>query len=143
MKYLFLILVTFSSVIHAKHYEVKLLTSDASGKMMLMSPGYLKIFQGDTVTFIPSDPSHNVESVSIPEQASAFASPMGQTFSYTFSNKGVYLYKCSPHFALGMLGVIQVGEAENRLKVEQDWQKISSGVVMNKERINGYLSQAK
>jgi hypothetical protein len=68
---------------------------------------------------------------------------MGEKFSHTFDTKGVYLYKCTPHFALGMLGVIQVGAAENLSKVKKDWSDISSGVVMNKERVSAYLSQVK
>lgn len=140
---LFSVLIILSTKIYAKNHEVKLLTSGDNGQTMLMSPGYLKISKGDTVTFLPSDASHNIQSVSIPKKVKAFASQMGQKFSYTFDEKGVYLYKCTPHFALGMLGVIQVDNTENLAQVRKDWSGISTGVVMNKERVGEYLSQVK
>lgn len=133
--------VSFS--IQAKNHDVKLLTADSTGQTMVMSPGYLHIAKGDTVTFIPSDASHNVESVSIPNSAKKFSSKMGQKFSHTFSENGVYLYKCTPHFALGMLGVIQVGKATNIAQVKKDWADIHSGILMNKERVIAYLAQVK
>jgi len=110
---------------------------------MVMSPSYLKISSGDTVTFVPSGPSHNVESLSIPKNAKSFTSKMGKKLSHTFDKNGVYLYKCTPHFALGMLGVIQVGAADNLAIVRKDWSEISSGVAMNKERVSTYLTQVK
>jgi pseudoazurin len=134
----------FSSFsLSAKNFEVKLLTSDSNGQSMVMSPGYLKIEKGDTVTFIPSDITHNVESIAIPNLAKSFTSKMGEKFSYTFAEQGVYLYKCSPHFALGMLGVIQVGSPDNLNEVNMKWSDVSSGVVMNKERVIKYLSEVK
>lgn len=136
-------LATLNSAVYAKDYEVKLLTTDANGQNMVMSPGYLKISSGDTVTFVPSDPSHNVESLSIPTKAEPFSSKMGKKFSHTFDKDGVYLYKCTPHFALGMLGVIQVDAAENLTTVTKDWSAMSSGVLMNKERVSTYLSKVK
>jgi pseudoazurin len=135
--------IALNATAYAKNHQVKLLTSDANGQNMIMSPGYLKISQGDTVTFLPSDSSHNVESVSLPLKAEKFSSPMGQKFSYTFDENGVYLYKCTPHFVLGMLGVIQVGDAKNLAQVNQDWSTLSTGVAMNKERVSAYLSQVK
>ncbi|MCH2057817.1 MAG: pseudoazurin [Thalassotalea sp.] len=133
----------FSLNVDAKNHEVKLLTADGSGQTMVMSPGFLKVEKGDTVTFVPSDVTHNVESMSIPDSAKPFSSEMGKSFTVTFSEEGVYLYKCTPHFALGMLGVIQAGNANNLEKVKSDWTKESTGVVMNKERVEQYLSQIK
>ena len=124
-------------------HVVKLLTSGENGQTMVMSPGYLKIVAGDSVTFVPADSSHNAESVSIPEGAEKFNTPMGQKATLTFNKEGVYLYKCTPHFALGMLGVIQVGNATNLDKVKADWSGMKAGVAMNKERVDGYIAEAK
>lgn len=143
MTVLIITLALLSSTVSAKHYDVKLLTTDDKGQNMVMSPGFLKISPGDTVTFSPSDPSHNVESVSIPKQVKSFTSKMGQQFTHTFDQQGVYLYKCTPHFVLGMLGVIQVGAAQNLPMVMKDWSAMSAGVAMNKDRVNAYLSQVK
>ncbi|WP_085298850.1 plastocyanin/azurin family copper-binding protein [Cognaticolwellia mytili] len=135
--------IALNATAYAKNHQVKLLTSDDNGQNMIMSPGYLKIALGDSVTFIPADPSHNVESISIPEKAAKFVSPMGQKYSHTFNVNGVYLYKCTPHFVLGMWGVIQVGDAENIEQVNKDWSTLSTGVAMNKARVSAYLSQVK
>lgn len=131
------------SAAHAANHEVKLLTAGAGGQTMIMEPGYLKVAKGDTVTFTPADPSHNVESMAIPEGAEKFSSPMGQAFTYTFSQDGVYLYKCTPHFVMGMIGVIQVEQPTNLEAVQAYWTGIQSGVVMNKERVPSYLKQVK
>ncbi|QBF83277.1 pseudoazurin [Shewanella maritima] len=133
---------TLSTNAFAAEHEVKLLTADAAGQTMIMEPGYLKIAKGDTIKFTPADPTHNVESMVIPEGAEAFNGPMGQPFSVTFNNEGVYLYKCTPHFVMGMLGVIQVDNAVNIDDVKQQWTTIEPGVMMNKERIAQYLEQA-
>lgn len=127
----------------AKNHQIKLLTTGENGQTMVMSPGFLKISQGDSVTFIPSDVTHNVESLAIPEGAESFNSAMGKEVTITFTKQGVYLYKCTPHFALGMLGVIQVGEPVNLAKVEKEWSTLSAGVALNKERVTQYLSEVK
>ncbi|REL35235.1 plastocyanin/azurin family copper-binding protein [Thalassotalea euphylliae] len=132
-----------NNVAAAKNHEVQLLTADGSGQTMVMSPGYLKIAKGDTVTFVPADVTHNVESVAIPSAAKKFSSTMGQKFTYTFDEQGVYLYKCTPHFVMGMLGVIQVDGADNLGDVKKQWETVGAGVVMNKERVASYLAQVK
>jgi len=128
-----------SPSLSAKEHVVKLLTSSASGQTMVMEPSYLKISAGDSVKFVPADVTHNVESVSIPAKADKFLSAMGQEFTVTFDEKGVYLYKCTPHFIMGMFGVIQVDEAANLDQVKADWEKIRSTVVLNKEHVDKSL----
>ena len=44
---------------------------------------------------------------------------------------------------LGMVGVIQVGKAVNIEKSKEDWAKNKSTVVVNKERMDKYLSMVK
>ena len=127
----------------AKNHTVKLLTTGENGQTMVMSPGFLKVASGDTVTFVPADVTHNVESLAVPQNANPFSSAMGKEVTITFTEPGVYLYKCTPHFSLGMLGVIQVDEPVNLAKVEQVWASINAGVVLNKERVAQYLSEVK
>ncbi|GHG02818.1 pseudoazurin [Thalassotalea marina] len=141
--FIFAISFVFSSAVFAKNHQVKLLTMADGGQSMMMSPGFIKIDKGDTITFIPSDATHNAESIALPNNATAFNSAMGTEVTITFSAEGVYLYKCTPHFALGMLGVIQVGAPNNLEQVKNKWQQIKSGVVMNQERVEQYLAQVK
>ncbi|SFC28539.1 plastocyanin/azurin family copper-binding protein, partial [Pseudoalteromonas denitrificans] len=99
--------------VHAAEHTVKLVTSGSDGATMFMEPGYIKINKGDVINFIPSDASHNAQSFSVPKGAKAFMTPFGQPAKVTFDKEGVYLYKCLPHIVMGMVGLVQVGSAEN------------------------------
>ncbi|WP_375263659.1 pseudoazurin [Palleronia sp.] len=98
----------------AADYEVKMLNSGAEG-MMVFEPAYIQIEPGDTVTFLPTDKSHNAETIPgmLPEGAEPFAGAMNKEVSVTFTEEGIYGVKCNPHYAMGMTAVIQVGNAEN------------------------------
>jgi len=64
------------------------------------------------VTFLPTDKSHNAESIlgMMPEGAEAFKGRINQEISVTFDESGVYGIKCLPHYALGMVALIEVGD---------------------------------
>ncbi len=61
----------------------------------------------------------------------------------TFSQEGVYIYKCLPHVVLGMVGVIQVGKAVNLEQAKKDAAALSGTIAMNKARLGEYLAQVK
>lgn len=84
-------------------------------------PVALKIAPGDTVSWTNMS-GHNVhfEKGNIPEGAEPFVSPLGDSVSRTFDKEGVYLYKCDPHFAMGMVGAIVVGEPVNMDAVSEN-----------------------
>ena len=96
----------------AAEYEVKMLNKGADGEMMVFEPAFLKIEPGDTVTFVPTDKSHNSETIlgMIPEGAEAWKGKINGEVSVTLEEPGVYGFKCMPHYALGMVGLIQVGD---------------------------------
>ncbi|ALO35017.1 hypothetical protein CMT41_10055 [Colwellia sp. MT41] len=127
----------------AKEHQVKLLTANASGQTMIMEPDFLKISPGDSVRFIPSDASHNAQSLLSPKGGITFNTPMGKVAVVEFKQEGVFLYKCLPHFALGMVGVIQVGNAVNLADVKTQWQTLQAGVVMNKDRVTATIAKIK
>jgi pseudoazurin len=85
--------------------------------VMVFEPTALKITQGDTVTFVPTDKSHNAESVKdlIPAGAQPFKVKMNQQIKVTFDVPGAYVVKCSPHFPMGMAAVIVVGDSPSNL----------------------------
>lgn len=84
-------------------------------------PAAIKIKPGDTVAWTNMS-GHNVhfEEGNIPEGAETYQSQLGDNVSRTFDVEGVYLYKCDPHFAMGMVGAIIVGEPVNLDQVEQN-----------------------
>ena len=78
----------------------------------VFEPAFLQVAPGDSVTFVPSDPSHNTASKKgmLPEGAGAWNSKVNEEFTVTLTVEGVYGYICSPHYEMGMVGVIVVGD---------------------------------
>ncbi len=98
----------------AKDHVVKMLNKGKAGAMVF-EPALVKVKPGDTVTFVPSDKSHNAESIAsmIPQGAQPFKGKMSQPLKVIFSKPGVYGYKCLPHYGMGMVGVVVVGNPGN------------------------------
>lgn len=96
----------------AETHDVKMYNRSENGAM-IYEPSYLRIAPGDTVRFIPTQPSHNAATIDgmIPEGAEPFKSKINEDFSVTLTAPGVYGIKCSPHFAMGMVMLITVGDA--------------------------------
>ncbi|MGV8939648.1 MAG: pseudoazurin [Allorhizobium sp.] len=95
----------------AADLEVHMLNKGPDG-IMVFEPVLTKVNPGDTVTFIPTDKSHNAESVKdmIPDGAEAFKGKVNETVMVTFTVPGAYVIKCNPHYAMGMTAVIVVGD---------------------------------
>ena len=100
----------------AADFEVHMLNKGAEGAMVF-EPAFVKVAPGDTVTFIPTDKGHNVETIKgmIPEGAEAFKSKMNENYKVTFDKAGAYGVKCTPHVGMGMVGVVVVGDAPANL----------------------------
>ena len=100
----------------AKQYEVKMLNRGAAGPMVF-EPAFLQVAPGDTVVFKPTDAGHNAETVPtmLPTGASAFRGVLSQPVTVTFTKLGLYAYKCAPHYAMGMVGLIQVGTRADKV----------------------------
>ena len=100
----------------AADFEVHMLNKGAEGAMVF-EPAFVKVAPGDTITFIPTDKGHNVETIKgmIPEGAEAFKSKINENFKVTFDKAGAYGVKCTPHVGMGMVGVIVVGDAPANL----------------------------
>lgn len=106
----------FASPATAADHVVKMLNKGKAG-VMVFEPALVKVAPGDTVTFLPIDKSHNAESIAgmIPAGAAAFKGKMSQPLKVTFSKPGVYGYKCLPHYALGMVGLVVVGNGGSNI----------------------------
>ena len=83
--------------------------------MMVFEPAVITIKKGDTVKFIATDMSHNSSSVDgmIPDGAEAWIGGMSQDVEVTLSKEGVYVYQCTPHNMMAMVGVIKVESNSN------------------------------
>ena len=101
----------------AVDYEVHMLNKGVAGTMVF-EPAFVQAQPGDTVTFIPTDKGHNVEAIKdmLPEGVEIFKSKINETYTLTVDVPGVYGVKCTPHFAMGMVGLIFVGEDTSNLE---------------------------
>lgn len=102
---------TMASVAAAADLEVHMLNKGKDG-IMVFEPGLTKVAKGDTVTFIPTDKSHNAETIPglLPAGATAFKGKVNETVKVTFDTEGAYVVKCSPHVGMGMIALIVVGD---------------------------------
>ena len=100
---------------NAAEHEVKMLNKGADG-IMVFEPNVVKVAPGDSVHFIAADKGHNVESIDgmIPEGAAPFKGDMNKDVTVTLDKPGVYGFKCKPHYGMGMVGLIVVGEPVNK-----------------------------
>lgn len=98
----------------AEEHQIRMLTRGSDGAPMVFEPAYLEVAPGDTVTFLATDPTHNAQSIPgmLPGGADGFAGRVNQDISVTLTQEGVYGVKCLPHYGMGMVAVIKVGEGE-------------------------------
>ena len=141
LKIIFLSLIALSplSIISAD-YTVKMLNNGKEG-LMVFEPAILSIEQGDTVLFEATDVSHNSASIPgmIPQGAMPWTGAMNQDIKVTFDKEGVYVYQCTPHSMMAMVGVIKVGSPSNLEIIKGKAEDQKKVFVMNKERLTNYL----
>ena len=72
---------------------------------------------GDTIEWLPTNEGHNVEFLAGPNmEALPEISDLNVRYAITFDLPGVYLYQCTPHGNMGMLGLVIVGNDFHNLK---------------------------
>lgn len=98
----------------AATHEVEMLNRGDAGAMVFQ-PAFVQAEPGDTILFKATDKSHNAESIDgmLPAGAEAFKSKFNEDFELTVTEEGLYGIKCTPHYAMGMVALIQVGAAGN------------------------------
>lgn len=100
------LLVILSNTVAAEEHVVKAQVTKFVPVVVFAQPG-------DTITWT-NMVGHDTVSVEgmIPEGAEPWQSKLDDNFTITVEKEGAYVYKCSPHVALGMLGAIVVGDGE-------------------------------
>ena len=122
----------------AAEHEVHMLNKGEAG-MMVFEPAFVKAAPGDTIHFVPTDKSHNVEAIKeiLPAGVEPFKSKINEEYTLTVTEPGLYGVKCTPHFAMGMVGLIQVGDAPANL----DAAKTAKMSKKARERMDAELAQ--
>ena len=101
-----------SGAAYAKDVTVQILNRDSKTNVSnVFEPGLVRVNKGDTVKWVSSSAMHNVAFVEggVPTGVSLFTSGFQNVITYKFDKPGLYLYKCVPHFGLGMVGLVLVG----------------------------------
>ena len=134
-----------TTIIEAAEHEVKMLSSN-KGEMMVFEPPVLKIKPGDTVKWVNANPGHNTVSISemAPAGGSSWDGKMNEEVSVKFDVEGIYGYKCTPHYILGMVGLIVVGDSNvNKDQAKKFAIEEESKFATNKSRFSDYFSLIK
>ncbi|MFC0342076.1 pseudoazurin [Paracoccus niistensis] len=96
----------------AETHEVRMLNRNDSGPMPF-EPDYLVIQPGDMVKFIAASPGHNAATIDgmIPSNGEKFVGKINEEIAVTLTEEGIWGIKCSPHYTMGMVMLIQVGDS--------------------------------
>lgn len=95
----------------AAEHVINMLNKGADGAAMVFEPAYVKAAVGDTVKFVPVDKGHFAVALPgmWPEGVAEAKGKMNQEFTVTLEKDGIYGFKCTPHYAMGMVAMVQVG----------------------------------
>lgn len=97
----------------AETFEVKMLNRGDAGPMVY-EPDFLRLAPGDTVKFLATTSGHNAASIEgmAPDGTELFKGRTNEEIEFTPTVPGLYGIKCSPHYAMGMVMLIAVGDAD-------------------------------
>ena len=77
----------------------------------------------------------------IPEGATPWVGALSQDVEVTLTKEGVYVYQCTPHNMMAMVGVIKVESSPNLETVKVQAQSYKKTFLMNQDRLDNYLSK--
>jgi pseudoazurin len=97
----------------AAEHVINMVNKGADGTAMVFEPGFVRIAAGDTVKFVPVDKGHFAVPLPgfWPKDVPEVKGKVNVEFVVTFPKDGIYGFKCTPHYAMGMVALVQVGTA--------------------------------
>ena len=103
--------VFFANLAYADDMTIEMLNKRDDGAKMVYSEDIARIDVGDTITWVPTSKGHNVQFIAGPEGWELpKKSKNNKEVAITFDVPGVYVYVCTPHATMGMIGVVTVAE---------------------------------
>ncbi|MEM1197349.1 MAG: plastocyanin/azurin family copper-binding protein [Pseudomonadota bacterium] len=97
--------------------EINMYTKDPddSSALQVYKPRLVTANVGDTIKFLATNPTHQSSSIDgmIPDGVEGWEGKINQEVTYVIPKAGVYGYKCVPHYAAGMVGLIVVEGGDN------------------------------
>ena len=94
----------------AAEHEVQMLNKGPDGQRNWFEPAIVYAQPGDAIHFVPMDKGHNSAAVVVPDGAEDWNGKLSEELSVSLDVPGLYAYKCTPHFGLGMVGLIVIGD---------------------------------
>lgn len=106
-----LTLSVFVSPAVAETIEIEMLNRSVDGERMVFSTELIEAEIGDVIHFIPTDKSHNAQSVkgAIPKDQEGFRGKMNKEVYFEVTELGLTAVICLPHQSMGMVALIIVG----------------------------------
>lgn len=125
----------------AKEFTVKMLNKGKEGAMVY-EPAFVKVAPGDTVKFVATSPGHNAQTIAgfLPAGEAEQKGAMSKDFVFKAGQPGVYGIKCLPHFFMGMVALVQVGNGPSANLAAAKAVKLPP---LATKRMVAYLAQAK
>ena len=115
-KLIFIIFILFySSMSYGKTIEIDMLNKLGKEKMVY-SIKVAKIDLNDKIIWKHISKGHNVEFIGMPKGVKKFKTKINKKAEYEFKKPGIYLYQCTPHKAMGMIGIVVVGGDKSNLE---------------------------
>ena len=115
-KLILIIFISFySSMSYGKVIEIDMLNKLGKEKMVY-SIKVAKIDLNDKIIWKHISKGHNVEFIGMPKGVKKFKTKINKKAEYEFKKPGIYLYQCTPHKAMGMIGIVVVGGDKSNLQ---------------------------
>ena len=105
------LIVVSSAAAFAETIEIQMLNVNEAGDKMVFSQELIRAELGDVIKFVPTDKSHNAQSVknALPEGQKKFKGKMNKEIEYLVTETGLTAVVCQPHQTMGMVALIVVG----------------------------------
>lgn len=105
------LLLASSVAAFAETIEVEMLNQNDAGDRMVFGQELIRAEVGDVIRFIPTDRSHNAQSVkdALPEGQEPFKGKVNNEVEYLVTETGLTAVVCLPHQSMGMVALIVVG----------------------------------
>ena len=105
------LILTAGAPVFADVIEVEMLNRSDDGERMVFSQELIRAEVGDTIRFVPTDKSHNAQSVSdaLPDGQEPFRGGVNQEVEFVVTETGLTAVVCLPHQAMGMVALVVVG----------------------------------
>ncbi len=115
-KLIFIISILFySSMSYGKTIEIEMLNKLGKEKMVY-SIKVAEVDLNDKIIWKHVSKGHNVEFIGKPKGVKKFKTKINKKAEYVFKKPGIYLYQCTPHKAMGMIGIVVVGGDKSNLE---------------------------